>query len=515
MALSKKDQIRLLAENDLETFIRLVHPRRVLGAVHLELIRWWNREDSKSHQLVLLPRDHQKSALVGYRVAQAIIKNPAVRILYISSTANLATKQLKFIKDILTSDAVRFYWPELVNDDEAKREKWTETEISVDHPKRKLENVRDPTVFTGGLTTSLTGMHCDITVMDDVVVIENAYTEDGREKVQLQYSLLASIEGTDASGWVVGTRYHPQDLYAHISAKVVDQYDDSGNLIGTEPLYEVFERVVENSIGRDGTGQFIWPRQRREDGQWFGFDERILARKRAQYSDVTQYYAQYYNDPNFADAAGIKPECFQYYDPRFLSRSGGQWFFQGRRLNVFAAVDFAFSLSKKADFTAIVVIGIDSDRNIFVLDIDRFKGDQPSEYFKHILRLHQKWDFRKIRCETTVAQAAIVKALKNDYIRSHGLALSIDEYKPTRNEGSKAERINATLQHRYENRQIWHFQGGLCQSLEEELMQFHPAHDDIKDALTSAVDVAIAPTFHIPSSSLPSSQQHSRFGGIL
>src|SRR5690606_25459484 len=196
-----------LAEADLLTFIRLVHPHRVLGSIHEELIRWWCRQYAKSHQLTLLPRDHGKSAMIAYRVAWEITRNPAVRILYISSTANLAEKQLKFIKDILTSKIYRRYWPEMVNEDEGKREKWTSTEISVDHPKRKAETVRDPTIFTAGLTTGIVGMHCDIAVLDDVVVGDNASTQEGRSKVKTQYSFLSSIEGTGAREWVVGTRY--------------------------------------------------------------------------------------------------------------------------------------------------------------------------------------------------------------------------------------------------------------------------------------------------------------------
>ena len=104
--------------------------------------------------------------------------------MYISSTANLAQKQLKFIKDILTSDIYRFYWPEMVNKEETRREKWSETEISVDHPLRKKEAVRDPSVFTAGLTTNIVGLHCDVAVLDDVVVGDNAYTEENRARVR-------------------------------------------------------------------------------------------------------------------------------------------------------------------------------------------------------------------------------------------------------------------------------------------------------------------------------------------
>lgn len=512
--ISKKDQIRILAESDLESFIRLIHPQRVLGSIHTELIQWWTRENQKSHQLVLLPRDHGKSAMIAYRVVWEITKNPTIRVLYISSTANLAIKQLKFIKDIMTSDIYRFYWPEMVNPEEAKREKWTENEISVDHPLRAKEAVRDPTIFTAGLTTSITGLHCDIAVLDDVVVRENAYTEDGREKTRQQYSLLSSIESTDSREWVVGTRYHPKDLYSDLSNMHVDEYDDNGEINAQEPLYETLERQVEDR--GDGTGEFLWPRQQRKDGKWFGFDQKILAKKRAQYLDRIQFRAQYYNDPNDAESAVIKREYFQYFDRSHLTRRDGHWTIKGKRLNVFSAVDFAFSRARRADFTAIVVVGIDSDRNYYVLDIERFKTDKISEYFDKILRLHQKWDFRKIRAEVTTGQQVIVNDLKQNYIRVHGLALSVEDFRPTRNQGNKDERIEAILQPRYHNRQMWHYQGGNCQILEEELSLTNPPHDDVKDALASAIDVCVAPSTMMSNrtNERQAMYSHSKFGGI-
>ena len=54
------EEIRERAENDLEFFINLVAPEQVLGQCHCELLDWWTRSDSKSHQLVLFPRDHQR-----------------------------------------------------------------------------------------------------------------------------------------------------------------------------------------------------------------------------------------------------------------------------------------------------------------------------------------------------------------------------------------------------------------------------------------------------------------------
>lgn len=516
----RKNAVRLQAEASLESFIRLVHPRRVLGAVHIDVANWWTRPEAKSHQILLLPRDHGKSALAAYRVAWEITKNPAVRILYISATARLAEKQLKFIKDILTSETYRRYWPNMVNFEEGKREKWTESEISVDHPERKAWNVRDPTVFTAGLTTTITGMHCDVAVLDDIVVKENAYTEEGRNKVREQYSLLSSIEGSDAREWIVGTRYHPRDLYGDLVEIEVEDVDEDGEVTASEFLYEKYEAQVESR--GDGTGEFLWPRQQGDGGKWFGFDQKILAKKRAAYEklgQIVQFRAQYYNDPNATEGMGINREFFQYYEPKQLSRVNGKWFIKGRRLNLVAAIDFAYSLRKKSDYTCIIVIGVDSLRNYYVLDINRFQTTQLGDYFKELLQMHVKWDFRKLNAEVTAAQQVIVNSLKNDYIKPNGLAISVEETKPNRHEGTKEERIYSTLQPKYQNLQMWHYRGGNCQMLEEELELANPAHDDIKDALSAAVSIAIPPSQTIgaqqDTTRIVKSMTHSRFGGFL
>ena len=514
--LSEERQARkLLAESSLVEFINLVHPRRLLGNLHREIISWWTRQDASHHQLLLLPRDHMKSALIAYRAVWALTTDPTLRILLISSTSNLATKQLKFIKDILTSDTYRIFWPEMVEKEDTKREKWTEREISVDHPLRKEESIRDPSIFTAGLTSNIVGLHSDITILDDVVVQGNAYAEEGRSKVKDQYSLLSSIETVNAREWVVGTRYHPNDLYSDLVQMEIEEYDELGNVTKATPLFEVFERQVE-SIG-DGTGEFLWPRQQRSDGKWFGFDQETLAKKKAQYLNKIQFRAQYYNDPHDLESSPIHRNLFQYYDTNYLSQRDGKWFFKGNRLNVFAAVDFAYSTGRKSDYTSIVVVGLDEALNYYILEIDRFKTDKISEYFDRILKLYQKWGFRKIRAEVTAAQQVIVKDLKDNYIRPHGLSLIVEEFRPTRWQGSKDERIMACLEPKYANQQMWHYLGGNCQALEEELTFANPAHDDIKDALASVVDFAIAPlNFYKVKTDTPNEFRfHSRWGGVV
>jgi len=119
-----------------------------------------------------------------------------------------------------------------------------------------------------------------------------------------------------------------------------------------------------------------------------------------------------------------------------------------------------------------------------------------------------------MRAEVTVAQQAIVTELKESYIKPQGLVISIDEYRPSRNEGDKEERIAAILEPRYDNMQIWHYRGGNCQLLEEELILRRPPHDDIKDALSNAIAIAKAPPQRMQQSINNNVVYHSRFGGI-
>lgn len=486
-------QIRDTAKSDLYFFAKLVNPGYMYGDVHKEIYKWMQEytlfgmgEAQTTNKLIMLPRAHLKSHMVATWCAWIITRHPEVTMLYVSATAELAETQLYAIQNILGSTIYQRYFPEYINPQEGNREKWAAKKISVDHERRKIEGIRDATVATAGLTTNTTGWHADIIIADDLVVPENAYTEDGRESVVKKASQFTSIRNAGGFTIACGTRYHPNDIYATWKAQEFEVYTDEGELKDKQPVWDVKEYVVEQDT------IFTWPKTTRTDGKAFGFDMQVLARIRAEYADKVQFHAQYYNNPNDPGSNRINKERFQYYDKKFLKQQDGSWYFKNKKLNVYAAIDFAFSLKKKADYTAIVVIGIDPEGYIYVLDIDRFKSDKISEYFSRVISLHSKWEFKKLRAEITVAQSIIVGDLK-DKIREEGLRLTIDDYRPNRHQGSKEERISAALEHRYDNLSVWHFKGGYIDILEEELILARPPHDDIKDALASAVEIAVKP----------------------
>ena len=512
--LSEIEEVRQLAEADLYTFARLVNPQYLYGEIHKDVFRWLQNSDSPN-QLLLLPRAHLKSHCMAVWTAWWITKNPETTILYISATSTLAESQLYAIKNILQSKQYRLYWPDMTDPEEGKREKWSASAIAVDHPRRKDEGIRDMTVTTAGLTTNTTGWHADVIVADDVVVPDNAYTEDGRRKCAASMSQMASILNTGGSIRAAGTRYHPKDQYDTWKGQkmpVWEVVDGDYEIVDETSVWEIKEHVVEEQ------GQFLWPRSYDprypgDNSKARGFDWMELGRIKAMYTDTVQFYAQYYNNPNDPASARISTDKFQYYDKKFVKYSGGTWYYLDRPLNVYAAIDFAFSLNKKADYTAIVVIGVDPDGHIYVLDIDRFKTDKISVYFDHLVALHSQWEFRKLRAEVTVAQTVIVRDLK-DQITREGLRISIDEHRPSRHEGTKEERIAAALEHRYDNLSVWHYRGGYMSALEEELILARPSHDDIKDAFASAVEIAVAPRRAGRKDKTNVIKFNKRFGGI-
>lgn len=499
---------------DLYYFAQLVNPGYMYGSVHEEIFRWMQDyslfgkdEDSTSNKLIMLPRAHLKSHMVAVWCCWVILNHPEVTILYLSATAELAISQLYSIQNILGSGTFMRFFPEYIHEQEGKREKWCSTSIMIDHPNRSKEGVRDATVKTAGLTTNTTGWHADIIIADDIVIPENAYTEDGRESVSKKSSQFTSIRNNGGFTMACGTRYHPVDIYDVWKNQIYDVYNDYGEKVAEKDVWDIKEYVVEED------GLYIWPRRVRKDGKAFGFNIQSLSRIKAEYSDRVQFYAQYYNDPNDPSSDRISRDKFQYYNPRLLVKEGSRWFYNGRKLNIYAAVDFAFSLSKSADFTAIVVVGIDYESNTYVLDIDRFKSDKTIEYFKHIRELHSKWKFNKMSAEVTVAQKVIVNDIKS-YLKKDGMFLSIIDHRPTI---KKEERIAAALEHRYDNQTVWHREGGWTDTLEEELVLARPAHDDIKDAMASAVEISVPPARGMASSMkdfFTNTTKKSRFGGI-
>lgn len=503
----KQKEVQVAVLQSFSAYISLVAPYLQIGECHRELAEVLS-DESKTHMLILYPRAHLKSKMMALYTAWRITVDPTLTILYASATATLSQAQLADIKRLLDCPISQKYFPELLQGkSDGMREKWSQEAINVEHPERKKKGIRDNTVATAGAGKNITGLHFEMLILDDITAPNtdvDPWTQSGRDKCATWASLAASILNAGGQIKAVGTRYHPKDIYASLKSINVPVMDEDLNVIDEVPMYHVMESVVERE------GEFLWPRRQAPDGKWYGFDHGELAKIKAQYLDQSQYFAQYYNDPSDPENKKIDSANFQYYDKGALQNIANTWFISGKRLDIYAAMDIAASISKTADYTTLVVVGVDEDGYRYVLDIQRYKTDQISKMGEMLFSAYVKWRFKIFRIETNAAQGLVAKQLQND-MRAKGAVFKWDMQSARK---EKHMRIMSILEPMYAQRMIFHYKGGNNEFLEDELIATKTAHDDVSDALAACMEVVPMKLIARRSKKTNVLKFNSRFGGV-
>jgi predicted phage terminase large subunit-like protein len=160
------------------------------------------------------------------------------------------------------------------------------------------------------------------------------------------------------------------------------------------------------------------------------------------------------------------------------------------RVNYFMASDLAISLKKTADETVHIVVGVDSERNLWVLDM--FNGKvKPGESLDELFKLHKKWNPVKYGLEVVSFQKSMQYAIEekqatDDYFfKVHELSSGEQKY----------ERIIG-LQPLVELGKIHvarhlTFQSKDKENIIEQFANFpYGTHDDIIDALAYIIQIA-------------------------
>jgi len=496
----KKKELRSHYENNLFAFAKYINPQYMYGDIHEKVFNWLSDPDANPNQLLLLPRGHLKSHCIATYVVWKITRKPWTTMVYLTAGDDLATVQMSAIKGMLASDSYKRLWPEMIKPEESKRTKWATREISVDHPDREKRRIRDYTVIIKTIGASATGLHCDELLLDDIVVPHNAYTKAGRDDVAAAVADFTSVKNTEALTKACGTRYLDTDVYSHfIDAKYFEIDPATGEATIESKLWDTFEAVVED-VG-DGSGNFLWPRTKSPDTEeWYGWDARQLAIKKAEYALLgksAQFYSQYYNDPNEVGEARINQDTFMYITKKHLECVGNTWFYSGKKLELIAGMDVAWSdstgVGKDAtDWSAIAVVAMDNEHLLYVLDLVKFKTSRFHIYYNEIFKLVEKWHFKRLFVETNSA-GKLVKQEIDRMIRENGRSLITVGKNRGKRDNSKQERYAIVLEPKYEARTVYHVKGGLVSELEDQIKKSRPKHDDLKDAVTIAFEHAIAP----------------------
>jgi predicted phage terminase large subunit-like protein len=211
--------------------------------------------------------------------------------------------------------------------------------------------------------------------------------------------------------------------------------------------------LVESAMRDD---RALWP-ERFPAGQ--------LAQRRREMGTVI-FNLQYQNDARLSQGSVFREEHLRYYErpPEDLA--------------VYQGVDLAISTSRRADYFAIVTIGVSAGFEVFVLDVFRARLSFERQV-RAVLQKARQFDPVRIAVEATGYQAALSQVLAGR------TPLPVRQMFPHKDKLTRAWRLSAL----FENGKV--FFGKRQEVLSDELLVFPDGdHDDLFDALEMAVSLA-------------------------
>ena len=454
----------LILNSDFEVAYYLVCryiTKRSIKGLHKSIIA--NISSTKS-TLDLAPRGFGKSTVgdVDYCITR-ILREPNIRIMIGSKTQ---TQAEAFLKEIRThfeqnEDLIRIFGDWKSGN---KGNVWNDREFTVN---RRTIIKKEATVTALGASGAVISKHFDVIVGDDLVGLENARTERQRANLKEWFysSLLPTLE-PDGDIHILGTRYNPLDLYE--------------DLIKSRNYEVNIQRAILLVEGKEVS---LWAEK-------FTIDR--LREIRAESGKII-FNMQYQNDTELAKGRIFKAQYFRYYEEykidydfqtakiRIKDNEGiDRWI----RVRVYMGADLAISENENSnnDFFVLMIIGVDDNRNVYVLDYVKDRLTFNTQLTTTISYGRDKYPMvERVGVETNQYQKALAQELRRLSL------LPVININTTKDKVTRAMRRSAN----FENGKVYFREG--MDDLEECLLLFPEVdHDDLFDALDHAMTVADA-----------------------
>ena len=306
-------------------------------------------EVSPDGWLDLWSRYHYKSTIITLAGSvQEILRNPDITIGILSYNKPIAHKFVDQIRRALEMPELTRLFPDILWQ-KPPRLNWSTRDGLI---VQRKSNPKEPTISGSGLVDGQPiGAHFALRIYDDVVV-ESSVTNPEQIKKTTKAWELSQALGTSDGGraWYAGTRYHPADTYADILKR--------GSL-------KERRRLCEDEQGRPTMMSEKTLREKRRDMGAFTFSAQMLQNPIAE-------GVRTFRDEWLVDCVYTTPP------PR-------------EAMNVYIFVDGANSKRKSADRTTMLAIGLNSDRNYYLLD-GEYGRMNLAERTDALFRMHRKWN---------------------------------------------------------------------------------------------------------------------------
>lgn len=415
--------------------------------------------NGNTNLLLLMPRGTFKSSVVTVAYSlQVILHDPNIRLLIDSETFSKSKAFLAEIKGHLEGNeeyreifkAIHGMYP---NEGRKADLLWTDSQLNLACRNRPR---KEPTFSCAGIDVTKNGMHYDLIIFDDLHSENNVTNKDQIDKVKDHWRLSYSLLDPGKPMIVIGTRWHFDDLYQLI----LDDHRSEFNIL--------IRRAIIEDKGKPPRAFFP---------QRLPLEE---LEKIKQKQGTAHFSKQYMNEPVDDESATFKRRDMQRVDWELV---------KDRPVNWVLSIDPSY-MGQYSDYAALVVAGMDYNKDLYVRHITRAKMTY-KDIIDKTFEIYLKYRPQRILIETIGAQKSIMFEMNNE-MRRRGTWLPITEIKTQPK--SKEERIRG-LAPFYEFHHIFHIKG--CPQLDEleyELLRF-PAgkHDDVIDALASILGYVSAP----------------------
>ena len=214
---------------------------------------YWDLQHTNEDMLILGPRGSAKStaATITY-TTWSIGRNPAIRALL--AFASMEAQGLAFARqlDHIITKNERFIsvFGELKP---AKPEKWDETEKIVRRPTPP-SGLKDPTISVVGLGSAVPSKRADVVICDDLVTMENAYSDIQRAKViRFVFQTLFPILVPGGRRIIIGSRWDERDLYSYTAEKWGKVFPEPISI----DLGDIINHAVSNDLVKYDDAKFV------------------------------------------------------------------------------------------------------------------------------------------------------------------------------------------------------------------------------------------------------------------
>ena len=223
--------------------------------------------------------------------------------------------------------------------------------------------------------------------------------------------------------------------------------------------------------------------------------ERILQIKDefASVGNLNGFYQEYMNIAQSPEDSPFKPEYIKIHHYDYEIREGQNILVKKLPddkeeiipVAVYSGVDPASSLSARADYFVIATLGLDSDGNIYIINIVRTKLD-PAEQPDAIIKQYKKYKPKRMKIETVAYQEALRSSVRKQ-MQEEGIFIPGLE-KGVKPRNRKSERLLSLVPMLAKGQFFFRPQDIEAQA--EFLSYPRGKHDDVMDAVWTALDGA-------------------------